>query len=111
VSILQLRDVHRVHGTGEAAVYALRGVSLAVELGELVAVMGPSGSGKSTLLNLAGGLDWPSRGEVVVDGTVLGRCGRRALAALRRRRVGYVFQDLNLLPSLTAAENVAAAGT
>jgi putative ABC transport system ATP-binding protein len=107
MSILELRDVHRVHGKGEAAVYALRGVTLDVAAGELVAVMGPSGSGKSTLLNLAGGLDRPSQGEVAVDGTVLGECGRRALAALRRRRVGYVFQDLNLLASLTAAENVA----
>jgi putative ABC transport system ATP-binding protein len=107
VSVLELRDVHRVHGTGEAAVHALRGVSLAVAPGELVAVMGPSGSGKSTLLNLAGGLDRPSEGEVVVDGTVLAGCSRRALAALRRRRIGYVFQDLNLLASLTAAENVA----
>jgi putative ABC transport system ATP-binding protein len=107
VNILELHDVHRVHGTGEAAVHALRGVSLSVAPGELVAVMGPSGSGKSTLLNLAGGLDRPSRGEVVVDGTALAGCGRRALAVLRRRRVGYVFQDLNLLPSLTAAENVA----
>jgi putative ABC transport system ATP-binding protein len=69
--------------------------------------MGPSGSGKSTLLNLAGGLDRPTRGEVVVDGSVLGGCSRWGLAALRRRRVGYVFQDLNLLASLTAAENVA----
>jgi len=85
----------------------LNGVSLRVDAGELVAVMGPSGSGKSTLLNLAGGLDRPSQGEVLVDGTVLGRCGRRALATLRRRRVGYVFQELNLLASLTAAENVA----
>jgi putative ABC transport system ATP-binding protein len=107
MSILELRDVHRVHGSGATAVHALRGVSLAVEEGELVAVMGPSGSGKSTLLNLAGGLDRPTRGEVVVEGTVLGACGRKALAALRRRRVGYVFQDLNLLASLTAAENVA----
>ena len=106
-SVLEIQDVHRVHGTGEAAVHALRGVSLTVEPGELVAVMGPSGSGKSTLLNLAGGLDRPTRGDVVVDGTVLGRCGRRALAALRRRHVGYVFQDLNLLASLTAVENVA----
>jgi putative ABC transport system ATP-binding protein len=107
MSILELRDVHRVHGSGATAVHALRGVSLAVEEGELVAVMGPSGSGKSTLLNLAGGLDRPTRGEVVVEGTVLGGCSRKALAALRRRRVGYVFQDLNLLASLTAAENVA----
>jgi putative ABC transport system ATP-binding protein len=105
--VLELRDVHRTHGTGNTAVHALRGVSLAVAPGELVAVMGPSGSGKSTLLNLAGGLDRPSRGDVVVEGSVLGRLGRRELAAVRRRRVGYVFQDLNLLPSLTAAENVA----
>jgi putative ABC transport system ATP-binding protein len=107
MSVLELRDVHRVHGSGETAVHALRGVTLAVDAGELVAVMGPSGSGKSTLLNLAGGLDRPSQGAVAVEGTVLGECGRRALAALRRRRIGYVFQDLNLLASLTAAENVA----
>jgi putative ABC transport system ATP-binding protein len=106
MSILELHDVHRVHGHGETAVHALRGVTLSVDAGELVAVMGPSGSGKSTLLNLAGGLDAPTQGQVVVDGTVLAGCSRRALAALRRRRVGYVFQDLNLLASLTAAENV-----
>ena len=103
---LELRDVHRVHGSGETAVHALRGITLTVTAGELVAVMGPSGSGKSTLLNLAGGLDRPTQGTVLVDGTELSGCGRRALAALRRRRVGYVFQDLNLLASLTAAENV-----
>jgi putative ABC transport system ATP-binding protein len=107
MSILELREVHRVHGGGETAVHALCGVTLSVDEGELVAVMGPSGSGKSTLLNLAGGLDRPTRGEVVVDGVELGDCGRRVLAALRRRRVGYVFQDLNLLASLTGAENVA----
>ena len=106
MTILELREVHRVHGSGPTAVHALRGVTLTVEAGELVAVMGPSGSGKSTLLNLAGGLDRPTRGEVVVDGTVLGACSRRELAALRRRRIGYVFQDLNLLASLTASENV-----
>ena len=107
MSILEVRDVHRVHGSGETAVHALRGVTMTIEAGELVAVMGPSGSGKSTLLNLAGGLDRPTKGDVAVDGTVLGGCSRRALAGLRRRRVGYVFQDLNLLASLTAAENVA----
>lgn len=107
MTILELRSVHRMHGSGETAVHALRGVTLSVDAGELVAVMGPSGSGKSTLLNLAGGLDSPTEGEVIVDGTVLGKCSRRALAALRRRRVGYVFQDLNLLANLTAAENVA----
>jgi putative ABC transport system ATP-binding protein len=107
MSILELRDVNRVHGHGATAVHALRGVSLSVAPGEFVAVMGPSGSGKSTLLNLAGGLDSPTSGDVVVEGSVLGELSRRELAAVRRRRVGYVFQDLNLLPSLTAAENVA----
>jgi putative ABC transport system ATP-binding protein len=107
MTILELRNVYRVHGTGETAVTALRGVTLSVGPKELVAVMGPSGSGKSTLLNLAGGLDSPTDGEVFVDGTSLGECGSRALAALRRKRVGYVFQDLNLLASLTAVENVA----
>ncbi|MEV0718586.1 ABC transporter ATP-binding protein [Asanoa sp. NPDC050611] len=105
--ILELRSVHRTHGTGETAVHALRGVDLGVAAGELVAVMGPSGSGKSTLLNLAGGLDSPSQGEVVVEGEVLGTLNRKQLARLRRRFVGYVFQDLNLLASLTAVENVA----
>ena len=107
MSVLELRRVHRTHGKGEAAVHALRGIDLTVAPGELVAVMGPSGSGKSTLLNLAGGLDAPTSGEVLVEGQVLGALDRRALARLRRRSVGYVFQDLNLLASLTAAENVA----
>jgi putative ABC transport system ATP-binding protein len=107
MSVLELRDVHRTHGTGDTAVHALRGISLRVEPGELVAVMGPSGSGKSTLLNLAGGLDRPTRGEVAVEDRVLGTLSRRQLAEVRRRGVGYVFQAFNLLPSLTAVENVA----
>jgi len=105
-TVLQMRAVHRTHGSGATAVHALAGVDLAVADGELVAVMGPSGSGKSTLLNLAGGLDRPSSGEVIVEGEVLGQLSRRQLAALRRRRVGYVFQDLNLLSNMTVADNV-----
>ncbi|MFC6576512.1 ABC transporter ATP-binding protein [Planomonospora parontospora] len=104
--VVRLADVTRVHGDGPQAVPALRGVSLDVVAGELVAVMGPSGSGKSTLLNLAGGLDAPTSGEVTVEGAPLSGLSARELAALRRRHVGYVFQDLNLIPSLTAAENV-----
>lgn len=107
MSVLELRDVHRVHGSGETAVNALKGISLTVGPGELVAVMGPSGSGKSTLLNLAGGLDSPTSGDVLVDGTSLKDCTGKQLAAWRRKRIGYVFQDLNLIASLTAAENVA----
>jgi putative ABC transport system ATP-binding protein len=107
MTVLELRDVHRVHGTGETAVNALDGVSLTVAPGELVAVMGPSGSGKSTLLNLAGGLDSPTSGQVLVDGTSLQSLSRKQLAGWRRKRIGYVFQDLNLIASLTAAENVA----
>ena len=78
--VLELREVSRVHGSGEAAVHALRGVSLAVAAGELVAVMGPSGSGKSTLLNLAGGLDAPTAGAVVVEGTDLARLSATAIS-------------------------------
>jgi putative ABC transport system ATP-binding protein len=107
MSVLELRDVHRTHGDGDTEVQALRGLSLCVGPGELVAVMGPSGSGKSTLLNLAGGLDRPTRGEVCVEGQVLAALPRRRLAEVRRRSIGYVFQAFNLLPSLTAAENVA----
>jgi putative ABC transport system ATP-binding protein len=107
MNVLELREVYRTHGKGDAATHALRHVSLSVVAGELVAVMGPSGSGKSTLLNLAGGLDRPDRGTVLVEGVELGSLSRKRLAELRRHSVGYVFQALNLVPSLTAAENVA----
>jgi putative ABC transport system ATP-binding protein len=105
--VLELRGVTRVHGSGATEVHALRGVSLRVLPGELVAVMGPSGSGKSTLLTLAGGLDQPTDGSVLVEGTALERLGAAGRARLRRTSVGYVFQDYNLIPALTAAENVA----
>ncbi|MEU8382574.1 ABC transporter ATP-binding protein [Streptosporangium sp. NPDC048865] len=104
--VVRLADVTRTHDDGPRSVAALRGVSLDVGAGELVAVMGPSGSGKSTLLNLAGGLDRPTSGSVVVEGTPLASLPAGELAGLRRRHVGYVFQDLNLIPSLTALENV-----
>jgi len=105
-AILDLQAVTRSHGTGETLVHALDGVSLTVHPGEFVAVMGPSGSGKSTLLNIAGGLDRPTAGEVRVEGTALTGLSRAGLARLRRRSIGYVFQSLNLLASLTALENV-----
>ncbi|MFJ6758249.1 MULTISPECIES: ABC transporter ATP-binding protein [unclassified Streptomyces] len=105
--VLQLDQLVRTHGSGATEVHALRGINLSVYPGELVAVMGPSGSGKSTLLTLAGGLDIPSSGRVVVEGTDITTASRKQLAALRRRSIGYVFQDYNLIPALTAAENVA----
>jgi putative ABC transport system ATP-binding protein len=105
-AVLTLTDVTRVHGRGDTAVHALRGVSVEVVEGELVAVMGPSGSGKSTLLTIAGGLDTPTSGTVVVEGDELSALDGKQRAALRRRKIGYVFQDFNLIPALTAAENV-----
>ncbi len=105
--VLSLRTVSRVHGSGAGEVIALHALDLDVRAGELVAVMGPSGSGKSTLLHLAGGLDQPTSGAVLVEGRSLGGMSKNALAAVRRRAIGYVFQDFNLVPALTVAENVA----
>ncbi|MGW0673000.1 ABC transporter ATP-binding protein [Streptomyces sp. NPDC002746] len=105
--VLELRSLTRTHGTGIAEVHALRGINLSVHAGELVAVMGPSGSGKSTLLTIAGGLDTATAGQVVIEGQDISTLGRKGVAALRRRSVGYVFQDYNLIPALTAAENIA----
>jgi putative ABC transport system ATP-binding protein len=107
MSMLELQDITKVYGDGAAEVHALRGVDLSVEAGAMVAVMGPSGSGKSTLLTIAGSLEDPTSGEVLVGGNPVSRMSRGAKARLRRRTVGYVFQDFNLLPGLTAAENVA----
>jgi putative ABC transport system ATP-binding protein len=107
MSMLELRRVSKVYGQGAAEVHALREVSLEVEAGMMVAVMGPSGSGKSTLLTIAGSLEEPSSGQVVVAGQDLATMSRHDKARLRRQLIGYVFQDFNLLPGLTAAENVA----
>jgi putative ABC transport system ATP-binding protein len=103
---VQLEGVSRSFGDGHTAVVALQPTDLRVGGAEFVAIMGPSGSGKTTLLSLVGGLDRPTDGRVVVDGKDVGTMAARALAILRRRTVGYVFQDLNLLPGLTARENV-----
>jgi putative ABC transport system ATP-binding protein len=92
---------------GKHAVEALRGVSFRVDRGEMIATMGPSGSGKSTLLNIIGGLDRPSNGTVLIDGEDLATLDDNALTRLRRRKIGFVFQFFNLLPTLTALENVA----
>jgi putative ABC transport system ATP-binding protein len=105
--ILQLDRAGRVFGSGEARVVALDDVSLRVERGEFVAIMGPSGSGKSTLLHLAGGLDRPTSGRVLLDGRDLASMSAADLALALRREIGFVFQGLNLLPTLSAAENVA----
>jgi len=106
MSMLELRRVSKVYGQGPAQVRALDQVSLSVDEGAMVAVMGPSGSGKSTLLTIAGSLEEPTDGEVRVHGAELARMSRNDKARLRRRTIGYVFQDYNLLPGLTAAENV-----
>jgi putative ABC transport system ATP-binding protein len=107
VTVLELRRVSKVYGDGPARAQALRGVDLSVDAGAMVAVMGQSGSGKSTLLTIAGSLEDPTSGEVLVGGARLATMSRNGRARLRRRSIGYVFQDFNLLPGLTAAENVA----
>ena len=106
MSMLELKKVSKVYGQGAAEVDALSNIDLAVERGSLVAVMGPSGSGKSTLLTIAGSLEDPSEGDVMIDGQRVRGMSRDEKARLRRRTVGYVFQDFNLLAGLTAVENV-----
>jgi putative ABC transport system ATP-binding protein len=106
MTALELRGVTKIYGDGPTEVHALRGVDMSVEDGELVAVMGPSGSGKSTLLTIAGSLEEPTVGDVLIRGESLGGMSNNERARLRRRSIGYVFQDFNLLAGLTALENV-----
>jgi putative ABC transport system ATP-binding protein len=106
MGMVRVEDVRKTYGTGPAAVPALRGVSLDIPEGELVALKGRSGSGKTTLLNIVGGLDTPDSGTVVVDGHDLSTLSEDKLLALRRDRIGFVFQSFGLVPILTAAENV-----
>lgn len=106
MSILQVQNLKKVYGTGETAVHALDGVDLSVEKGEFVAVVGTSGSGKSTLLHMLGGLDRPTEGTVTVDGRELGSLKDEELTIFRRRKIGFVFQNYNLVPVLNVLENI-----
>src|SRR5919198_985586 len=105
-TVVTAKDVVRRFGRGETAVDALRGVSLEIEQGKLTAIMGPSGSGKSTLMHILAGLDRPTSGDVQIDGTKIATLGDTELTKLRRDHIGFVFQFFNLLPMLTAEENV-----
>ena len=106
MGLVTVRDVHKEYRRDTQAVPVLAGLSLEIEAGDFVALMGPSGSGKTTLLNLIGGIDQPTSGEVIVDGESIGRLGSRPLARWRSRHIGYIFQLYNLIPVLTAIENV-----
>src|ERR671911_51343 len=105
-AVVQANDLTRTYGVGETAVHALQGVSLDIPQGDLTAIMGPSGSGKSTLMHILAGLDRPTAGQVWIDGTNITQVGDTQLTKLRRRHVGFIFQFFNLLPMLTAEENV-----
>ena len=106
MSILQTKNLRKIYGSGEAEVHALDGVDLSVEKGEFVSVVGTSGSGKSTLLHMLGGLDRPTSGSVVVDGKELSSLKDEALTIFRRRKIGFVFQNYNLVPVLSVYENI-----
>ncbi len=105
-NLIEITDLTRVYGVGDASVQALRGINVTVEKGEFVAVMGPSGSGKSTLMNILGCLDRPSGGTYVLDGEDVSHLSKNQLASVRNRQIGFIFQSYNLLPRLTAVRNV-----
>src|SRR3989440_9689842 len=105
--MMELQDVTKIYQQGRRTVHAVRGVSLRIGTGQFVSIMGPSGSGKSTLLHLLGALDTPTTGKALFDGRDLQRLSDKERSLLRRQRIGFVFQFFNLLPTLTAGENVA----
>jgi len=104
--LIEVRDLMKVYGTGDATVYALNGVDLAVAQGEFAAIMGPSGSGKSTLMNILGCLDRPTSGEYFLDGRDVSQLGKNELAEVRNQKLGFIFQSFNLLARLSSLENV-----
>ena len=106
MSLIEVKNLSKVYGSGEAEVKALKNINLNIEQGEFVAIVGPSGSGKSTLLHLLGGVDKPSSGEVIIKGESICKLKEKELAILRRRKLGFVFQFFNLIPVLTAQENI-----
>jgi putative ABC transport system ATP-binding protein len=106
LTLVHLDRVSKTYGAGDAAVHALRDIDLAVDQGAFVVILGPSGSGKTTILNLIGGMDTPSTGRVIVEGVDIATYGDAALTAYRREKVGFIFQFFNLIPTLTARENV-----
>lgn len=106
MSLVEVKNLHKTYFQGKVEVPALRGVNLSIERGEFLAIAGPSGSGKTTLLNHISGLDQPSSGQVFVDGAELGRMSKTELSILRLRKIGFIFQSFNLIPVLTAQENV-----
>ena len=103
---IQVVDVKKKYGTGEDAVFALRGMSFSIENGEFIAIIGPSGCGKTTLLNILGALDRPTSGKVYIDGVDISKLGNKELALVRSRKLGFVFQDFNLLSRMSVVENV-----
>src|SRR5208282_1524383 len=105
-AVIELEDIHKIYQTGDVEVHAVRGVSLRIEPGEFVAIMGASGSGKSTLMNLIGCLDRPTRGRYLLDGTDVSKLERDELAENRNQKIGFVFQGFNLLSRTSALENV-----